>query len=121
MKNRKRTAPQRPTFNEICAANRPRAERQLTQKARRANALAKLASRPSSRAQAYAAKAAALNQGITNGLFCTRSDEQGRNKLLRVRDAEGRELHLPRRKLSEESLNQPSVRALLGLNHPKAA
>ena len=110
----------RPSFKQIIKGVREENANRLFQKARHASWIAKITRSSKSRAQAYAAKDAALNQGIINGLFRTGSGDQCMKGLLLVQHSRVGSLHLPRRRLTKESLDKPTIQALLGLSSPRA-
>ena len=109
-----------PSFKQMVQEVREQNADRLFQKARQASWLAKIARSSKSRAQAYAAKHSALNQGIANGLFHAGSGDQCSNGLLLVQHSRVGSLHLPRRRLAKASLAKPTIQALLGLPSPRS-
>jgi len=79
-----------------------------------ANRIAKTAASPAARATAYSIKASALSQGIEAQGFTVRSDDRGRQHLVRVEMASGRVLHMQIGAMTDEARHTPSVIATIG-------
>ena len=109
------------TFAEILGKAWVEAGLALMDRARVANRLAKISKTSGGRHSAYRVKSRALNRGLEMGALVARSDEDGRNHLLRVGPRGGAALHIPIGELSVISKQQTQVRAVLGIDRPEAA
>lgn len=105
----------RPSFRDLCRDAMPEILSRLEARAVAANRIAKTAVSPSARAAAYSIKASALSQGIEAQGFTVRSDDQGRQHLVRVEMASGRVLHMQIGAMTDEARHTPSVIATVGL------